>query len=90
MTNNQYDSIGNLNNDKYLVTTKTLEIAEIIRKSLIFDFNPPTKVFVLESINRKTGWDIFISTHLDSLPSKEHYRIALKLAKSIIKNKNIS
>lgn len=73
--------------DRYLMTIPTLEKANKVRNALMLKFEPKTCIYVVKSINKKKGWDIFISNGLGGYPSDSHVVLALKFAKKILKNK---
>lgn len=79
------ESISKEGCDRYLITIPTLEKTNKVRNALMLKFELKTCIYVVKSINKKTGWDIFISNGLGGYPSDEHHRLALKFAKNIMK-----
>jgi len=75
------DSIGVETNDRYLLTISSLEKANKIRNQLMLEFKPKVCIYVVKSLNKKFGWDIFITDGIGCYPSDKHHESALKFAK---------
>ena len=78
-------SMGKASTDRYLITLKTLKSANDLRNHMMLKMVPKTWIFVVKSLTKGYGWDIFISDEIGNTPSDKHCKEALKFAKSFLK-----
>lgn len=65
----------NAGTDKFLISVKTFEEVESLRKKLLLVFKLKTIVFVMK--NAEDDYSIYISNEWGGLPSDEHLKSAL-------------